>query len=122
MSATGRATADPCIVPGRDGRVEGRQLDDIEAAIVRAELRQALRDGLAELPERDQALLRAYALAEPYKDITQLLQMKMGSVGPTLRRCLDRLRRTQALRAYLGSTPAAEKQKGGDRFELAPLD
>jgi RNA polymerase sigma factor (sigma-70 family) len=96
--------------------------EDVEAAIVRAELRQALRDGLAELPERDQALLRAYALAEPYKDITQLLQMKMGSVGPTLRRCLDRLRRTQALRAYLGSTPAAENQKGGDRFELAPLD
>jgi hypothetical protein len=48
--------------------------------------------------------------------------MKMGSVGPTLRRCLDRLRRTQALRAYLGGTPAAAKQKGGDRFELAPLD
>jgi len=81
--------------------------EDIETAIMRAELRQALRDGLAELPERDQALLRLYALAEPYKEVTELLQMKMGSIGPTLGRCLDKLRQTDALRAYLGAALAA---------------
>jgi RNA polymerase sigma factor (sigma-70 family) len=85
--------------------------EDIEAAIMRAELRQALRDGLAELPERDQALLRLYALAEPYKDVAEILQMKMGSVGPTLRRCLDKLRQTDALRAYLGATLAAAERR-----------
>jgi RNA polymerase sigma factor (sigma-70 family) len=85
--------------------------EDIEAAIIGAELRQALRDGLAELPERDQALLRLYALAEPYKDVAEILQMKMGSVGPTLRRCLDKLRQTDALRAYLGATLAAADRR-----------
>jgi RNA polymerase sigma factor (sigma-70 family) len=85
--------------------------EDVEAAIMRAELRQALRDGLAELPERDQALLRLYALAEPYKDVAEILQMKMGSVGPTLGRCLDKLRQTDALRAYLGATLAAAERR-----------
>ena len=96
--------------------------DDIEAAAMRAELRAALRDGLAELSEEDQALLRLYALAEPYKSVAELLQMKTGSIGPTLGRSLARLRQTPALRRYLGTQPDAEDQKGGDQLELAPLD
>jgi RNA polymerase sigma factor (sigma-70 family) len=96
--------------------------DDIEAAAMRAELRVALRDGLAELSKEDQALLRLYALAEPYKNVSELLQMKTGSIGPTLGRSLARLRQTRALRRYLGTQQAAEDQKGGDRLELAPLD
>ena len=96
--------------------------DDIEAAAIRAELRVALRDGLAELSEEDQALLRLYALAEPYKNVSELLQMKTGSIGPTLGRSLARLRQTRALRRYLGTQPAADHQEGGDQLELAPLD
>jgi len=96
--------------------------DDIEAAAIRAELRVALRDGLAELSEEDQALLRMYALAEPYKNVSELLQMKTGSIGPTLGRSLARLRQTRALRRYLGTQPAADHQEGGDQLELAPLD
>jgi DNA-directed RNA polymerase specialized sigma24 family protein len=89
---------------------------------MRAELRVALRDGLAELSEEDQALLRLYALAEPYKSVAELLHMKTGSIGPTLGRSLARLRQTRALRRYLGIQSAAEHQKGGDQLELAPLD
>ena len=96
--------------------------DDIEAAAIRAELRVALRDGLAELSEEDQALLRLYALAEPYKNVSELLQMKTGSIGPTLGRSLARLRQTRALRRYLGTEPAADHQEGGDQLEFAPLD
>jgi len=96
--------------------------DDIEAAAIRAELRVALRDGLAELSEEDQALLRLYALAEPYKNVAELLQMKTGSIGPTLGRSLARLRQTRALRRYLGTQPAADHQEGGDQLEIAPLD
>ena len=96
--------------------------DDIEAAAIRAELRVALRDGLAELSEEDQALLRLYALAEPYKNVAELLQMKTGSIGPTLGRSLARLRQTRALRRYLGTQPAADHQEGGDQLEFAPLD
>jgi RNA polymerase sigma factor (sigma-70 family) len=96
--------------------------DDIEAAAIRAEFRQALRDGFAELSAEDRALLRMYALAQPYKDVSELLQMKTGSIGPTIGRSLDRLRETRALRRYLGTTPAAKKRRGGDQLELAPLD
>ena len=76
----------------------------------------------ATLSEEDQALLRLYALAEPYKNVSELLRMKTGSIGPTLGRSLARLRQTRALRRYLGTRPAAENQEGGDQLELAPMD
>jgi RNA polymerase sigma factor (sigma-70 family) len=94
--------------PQSDEAVNQPGADDIEAAAMRAELRQALRDGFAELTEGDRALLRLYALAEPYKDVSELLQMKTGSIGPTLGRSLERLRDTRALRKYLGTRPAAK--------------
>jgi RNA polymerase sigma factor (sigma-70 family) len=95
---------------------------DHDAAILRAELHQALRDGLAELPERDQLLLRLRVADPPksYAEISQLLGMPIGSIGPTLRRSLDKLRETRAVRAYL-ATPAGEG-KGGDRRELAEVE
>jgi RNA polymerase sigma factor (sigma-70 family) len=96
---------------------------DPDADILRAELHQALRDGLAELPERDQALLKLRAADPPksYEEISQLLGMPIGSIGPTLRRCLDRLRETSAVRAYL-ATPAADGGKGGGQRVLAGVD
>jgi RNA polymerase sigma factor (sigma-70 family) len=49
--------------------------EDPDAGVLRAELRQALRDGLAELPAQDQSLLRLFAADPPksYKEISQLL-------------------------------------------------
>jgi RNA polymerase sigma factor (sigma-70 family) len=108
--------------PQSDEAVNQPSADDIEAAAIRAELRQALREGFAELSEGDRTLLRLYALAEPYKDVSELLQMKTGSIGPTIGRSLERLRETRAVRRYLGTRPAAKKRKGGDQLELAPLD
>ncbi len=108
--------------PQSDEAVNQPSADDIEAAAIRAELRQALRDGFAELSEADRALLRLYALAEPYKDVSELLQMKTGSIGPTIGRSLERLRETRAVRRYLGTRPVVKKRKGGDQLELAPLD
>ena len=108
--------------PQSDEAAKQSSPDDVEAAAMRAELRGALRDGLAELSEEDQALLRLYALAEPYKNVSELLRMKTGSIGPTLGRSLARLRQTRALRRYLGTRPAAENQEGGDQLELAPMD
>ena len=96
--------------------------EDLDGDVARAELRQALRDGLAELPPRDQSLLRLFAAATSYKEISELLGMRPGSVGPTLRRCLDRLRDTYALRSYLGTGPTVGGRVGGDRLELAPVD
>ena len=50
--------------PQADGAMQQSIAVDHDADILRAELRQALRDGLAELPERDQLLLRLRA-ADP---------------------------------------------------------
>jgi RNA polymerase sigma factor (sigma-70 family) len=76
---------------------------ELDAAILRAELRQALRDGLSELPPRDQQLLRLRAGDPPasYHEISQLLGIPVGSIGPTLRRSLEKLRGTSSMRAYL---------------------
>ena len=84
MRQTERRQRTVPVDPQSDEAVNRPAAEDIEAAAVRAELRLALRDGLAELAEEDQALLRAYALAEPYKNVSELLQMKTGSIGPTL--------------------------------------
>jgi len=47
--------------------------------------------------------------------------MPIGSIGPTLRRSLDRLRETSAMRAYLAA-PTADKGKGGGQRVLAGVD
>ena len=98
--------------------------EDLDAGILRAELRQAIRDGIAELPPQDQALLRLFAADPPksYKEISRLLGKPIGYIGPTLRRCLDRLRETPAMRAYLSTGPATDAAEGGDRHELARVD
>ena len=109
--------------PHSDTVIHQPASDDLDGDIVRAELRRALREGLAELPPRDQSLLRLFAAATSYKEISDLLGMRPGSVGPTLRRCLDRLRNTSALQAYLDTGPVVGgRVGGGDRLELAPVD
>lgn len=115
--------------PHTDGAMQQGTAVEIEADILRAELRQALRDGLGELSARDQWLLRLRAADPPksYAEISQLLGMPIGSVGPTVRRSLDRLRETSAMQAYLAPAPTASRGTtsrgtGGDRRELAEVD
>ena len=115
--------------PHTDGAMQQGTTVEIEADILRAELRQALRDGLGELSARDQWLLRLRAADPPksYAEISELLGMPIGSVGPTVRRSLDRLRETSAMRAYLAAAPTASRGTtsrgtGGDRRELAEVD
>jgi RNA polymerase sigma factor (sigma-70 family) len=95
-----------------------------DAGVERAELHQALRDGLRELPARDQQLLRLRAAdpPRPYHEISQLMGIPVGSIGPTLRRSLDRLRQTRAMRAYLATAPAPSGTEGGRKREFARVD
>jgi DNA-directed RNA polymerase specialized sigma24 family protein len=51
-------------------------------------------DALATLPSHCQRLLRLM-MAEPgftYEEISELLEMRQGSIGPTRGRCLEKLR------------------------------
>jgi len=110
--------------PHADSTMQQGTDADPDAEVLRAELRQALRDGLTELSARDQWLLRLRADDPPksYHEISELLGMAVGSVGPTLRRSLDRLRETSAVRAYLAAAPTAGGGTGGDQRELAEVE
>ncbi|MGH8899255.1 MAG: RNA polymerase sigma factor [Egibacteraceae bacterium] len=66
-----------------------------EAEAVAAERNLMLLHCMDELSERDQALLRALLVDPPlsYKQISSMLDMPIGSIGPTRARCLRCLRR-----------------------------
>lgn len=75
---------------GRDAlRDEGEAEDPLEAA----EQRHLLRRALDTLGERCRALLDALFLRglESYDDVSAELDMPVGSIGPTRRRCLERM-------------------------------
>jgi len=69
----------------------------------RDELGAAVREGLACLPRACQDLLRLLAVDPPvpYREIEELLDMTHGSIGPTRRRCLNKLRETPPMVAFL---------------------
>ncbi len=65
-----------------------------EAEVVADDEKAQLWSALGRLPERCQKLLRIVAW-EPrpdYSSVAEGLQMPVGSIGPTRRRCLDKLR------------------------------
>ena len=64
-----------------------------------AERNAALRAAFAELPTRCQQLLAMLTSDPPcsYAEISDKLQIPMGSIGPQRARCLGRLRRSAAL-------------------------
>jgi RNA polymerase sigma factor (sigma-70 family) len=76
-----------------------------DEALLCAERRQALRDGLANLkPEEQQLML--LLIADPpvsYAEISRRLGIPVGSIGPTRGRCLDKLRETAGLERLLVS-------------------
>jgi RNA polymerase sigma factor (sigma-70 family) len=81
-----------------------------DANLLRREADQAVTDGLAELSTRHRNLL-VMLHAEPqhsYQEISKSLGMAAGSIGPTRARCIDKLRRTAAIQAFLhaGGMPA----------------
>lgn len=84
---------------------------DLDGDLLRAELRQALRDGLAELAPREQRLLRLRAADPPksYQEISDLTGMPVSSIGPTLGRCLKKLRQSRAVRTYLADDSGQRK-------------
>ncbi|WP_229401513.1 RNA polymerase sigma factor [Micromonospora okii] len=87
-----------------------------DEALLRAERRQALREGFAQLPPRCQELL-ALLTADPpvsYREVGERLGMPLGSIGPTQARCLHRLRNCPALAPFLGARRGVETN-GGER-------
>jgi RNA polymerase sigma factor (sigma-70 family) len=81
----------------------------VDELVLAAERRRALLDGLAELAPQHRELLVMLTADPPYSyaEISVRLDLPIGSIGPTRRRVLAKLRETDALRAYLGTDRSA---------------
>jgi RNA polymerase sigma factor (sigma-70 family) len=88
--------------------------DDVSGAdLIAVEERQALREGLAELPagRRDLLLMLLDDPPIPYAEISDRLGIPVGSIGPTRARALEQIRSTRAVRALM----SAQLEPGGER-------
>lgn len=97
----------------------GQVLDDtddaaIEELIITAERNAALRAALDELPPRCRQLLSMLISdpPRPYAEIGAVLQLRIGSIGPQRARCLDHLRRSPHLAAFISG--ASVRIPGGE--------
>jgi len=93
------------LVSSADLDTRGRPDDSpgLDNDLLESERHEALLTALAELPERQRALL--LLLIEdpplPYEEIARRLEMPIGSIGPTRARALTRIRAHQAVQALL---------------------
>jgi RNA polymerase sigma factor (sigma-70 family) len=96
--------------------IEGTDDVGLDAELLRAERHQALRDGLAQLSPADRRLLLLLVADPPlgYREISELLDIPIRSIGPTRARILERLRAASVLRRYCRAESLVE-DVGGDR-------
>jgi RNA polymerase sigma factor (sigma-70 family) len=90
----------------------------IEQEIITAERNAALRAAFGELAPRCRELLSMLITDPPlsYAKISATLQIPVGSIGPQRARCLERLRNSRSLSAFIdGETmPAHVRASGGE--------
>lgn len=81
------------------------QAETAEEELLAAERYAALREALAALPPSDQRLITLLVQDPPlsYTEISARLDIPIGSIGPTRRRCLDKLRRYPAVAALISA-------------------
>ena len=87
--------------------IADEQAGTAEQDLFAAERHAALRQAFADLPPDGQQLI-AMLLADPpvpYAQISARLGIPIGSIGPTRRRCLDKMRRHPAIAALIGASP-----------------
>jgi RNA polymerase sigma factor (sigma-70 family) len=87
------------------------QAGTAEQEVLAAERHAALRQALAALPREGQQLI-AMLTADPpvpYAEISARMGIPIGSIGPTRRRCLDKMRRHPAIVALIDATPYAPR-------------
>jgi RNA polymerase sigma factor (sigma-70 family) len=102
LRINGRSVVMDPITMGLAERADGPEVDEV---LLAAERRQALIEGLAELAPQHRELLKMLTADPPYAyaEISRVLGIPIGSIGPTRSRVLGKLRETWAVRAYLGT-------------------
>jgi len=90
---------------GGEGQPEGSAEPAVDSDLLAAERHEALLMALAELPERQRALLLLLVEDPPvsYEEISRRLDIPIGSIGPTRARALARVRAFQAVQALLNA-------------------
>jgi len=83
---------------------------DPDREVLRMEREQALLAAFAELPDNARLLLTLLMEdpPRPYRDISAILGIPIGSIGPTRARYLERLRRSPALAGLLPTAAAGD--------------
>jgi RNA polymerase sigma factor (sigma-70 family) len=83
------------------GSLPDDRADTAEQELLAAERHAALREAFGDLPADCQRLIALLTVDPPlpYAEISARLGIPVGSIGPTRRRCLDKLRRHQAIAA-----------------------
>jgi RNA polymerase sigma factor (sigma-70 family) len=110
LRVNGRSVAtDPLTMrwAGPDG---GPEVDEL---LLAAERRQVLIAALAQLPALHRELLLMLSADPPYAyaDISRVLGIPIGSIGPTRSRALDKMRETDAVRAYLDADRSVQMER-----------
>jgi RNA polymerase sigma factor (sigma-70 family) len=79
-----------------------------EHELLRAERHAALREAFMHLPPRSQKLISLLIQDPPvpYAEISAMLGIPVGSIGPSRSRCLDKLRRDPAIAALINAQTA----------------
>ena len=85
--------------------------DAVDADLLAAERRSALRQAFAALPPAWRQLIELLVTDPPlpYAEISRRLDIPVGSIGPTRARILDRLRRDPGLAALLREDEAEQR-------------
>jgi DNA-directed RNA polymerase specialized sigma24 family protein len=99
-------------LPSPDQLTADPDADMVDRDILIAERNAALRKALAELPRTCRDLL-SMLLSDPprsYAEISSVLGMPEGSIGPNRGRCLDRLRRSPHIAGIIDTGP--DEQRG----------
>lgn len=89
-------------VPGIEN-IPGEQARTVEQELLVAERHAVLREAFMDLPPAGQRLIALLTIDPPlpYAEIAARLGIRVGSIGPTRARCLDRLRRHPAIIALI---------------------
>jgi len=106
------------------GAEPGEQPPDLDAAVIEqeiimAERNAALRAAFAELPPHCRKLLSMLISDHSYSEISTILEIPIGSIGPQRARCLERMRRSGFLAGFIDDeiTRTQPKAVGGEPGE-----
>ena len=101
--------------PSPDELLPPPEAEMVEQEIITAERNAAVRQAFAKLPANCRHLLSMLISDPPlsYREISAILEIPIGSVGPQRQRCLRRLRECGALADFLDDGPEATIQEVG---------